>query len=441
MDVTSSTRKNEIRTLKSVKMQFGLNVEFSIPRDGEKQEMEHYFKQKDPTVFNRNNVTAVNSVFHGFINEVKGKIEAWSQRGSGWVVEGVLEAFMNVAQYQPFHGGSYMPLPKKLQNKKAIINVQNRDNKCLRWALRAALIPPKHSMNMSRPSRYPTEDGLDFTGIGFPTPVSQINRLEKQNTALAINVFGWEKEHMIMHRLSEKRGSLLRINLMLIQNNEKSHYTYVRRLSALLHDQSKHGDVKLFCERCLHGYTKAELLERHKPECMGQLKRPTRTELPKEGKNKVKFKNHHKQMEALFMEYADFESLIRKIHGCAKKGQATIKTEVHKPCGFLHTIVKSDGQTHSPFVYHGKDAVYRFLMSVLNNEKLMRAGLADKKPLVMTSEDWHQYNSASATSAMKAWSSLSFETCLLCMTPTLVSTTAKATKDAIIRPGRGLWSL
>jgi len=37
MDVTSSTRKNEIRTLKSVKMQFGLNVEFSIPRDGEKQ--------------------------------------------------------------------------------------------------------------------------------------------------------------------------------------------------------------------------------------------------------------------------------------------------------------------------------------------------------------------------------------------------------------------
>ena len=94
--------------------------------------MEHYFKQKDPTVFNRNNVTAVNSVFHGFINEVKGKIEAWSQRGSGWVVEGVLEAFINVAQYQPFCGGSYIPLPEKLKTKKAIINVQNRDNLCLR---------------------------------------------------------------------------------------------------------------------------------------------------------------------------------------------------------------------------------------------------------------------------------------------------------------------
>ena len=46
--------KNEIKTLKSVKTQFTLNVEFSITRDGEKQEMEHYFKQRDPMVFNRN---------------------------------------------------------------------------------------------------------------------------------------------------------------------------------------------------------------------------------------------------------------------------------------------------------------------------------------------------------------------------------------------------
>jgi len=127
--------ENEIKTLKSVKMQFVLNVYFLITRDGEKQEMEHYFKQRDPMVFNRNKAATVNSVFCRFIDEVKGEMEAWCQRGSGWVVEGVLEAFVNVAQYQPLRGGSYMPLPKKLQNNKAIINVQNRDNECLRWAL------------------------------------------------------------------------------------------------------------------------------------------------------------------------------------------------------------------------------------------------------------------------------------------------------------------
>ena len=36
-----------------------------------------------------------------FIDEVKGEIEAWSQRGSGWIMDEILEAFINMAQYQP----------------------------------------------------------------------------------------------------------------------------------------------------------------------------------------------------------------------------------------------------------------------------------------------------------------------------------------------------
>ena len=78
-----------------------------------------------------------------FVDEVRGEIEAWSQRGSGWVVDEILEAIINVAQYQPLNGGSYMPLPEKLKNKKAILNIQNGDNRCLRWAIRAALFPPR----------------------------------------------------------------------------------------------------------------------------------------------------------------------------------------------------------------------------------------------------------------------------------------------------------
>ena len=170
--------ENEIKTLKSIKMQFGLNVKFLITRDCVNQEIEHYFKQRDSSVFNRNNAATVNSVFCQFIDEAKGEIEAWSQRSSGWVVKAVVETFISVAQYQPFHGGSYIPPPKKLENKKAIINVKNRDNQCLRWPLRVALFPPRDGMNVSRPSRYPTEDGLNFTGINFPMPISEIKNLE-----------------------------------------------------------------------------------------------------------------------------------------------------------------------------------------------------------------------------------------------------------------------
>lgn len=264
--------ENEIVNLTSVKTEFGLIVKFSIIRNDETQYMEHYLKQNEPVILNRNKEATINDVFNRFIDQVKGEIEAWSQRGSGWVIEGILDAFVNVARYEPFRGGSYFPLPKKLKNKKSIINLQNRDKQCLRWALRAALFPPR-GRTVTRPSSYPTEDGLNFTGIDFPTPVSQIDKLEKQHPNLTINVFGWEKEQVIVHRISEKDGDIPRINLMLIQQGENTHYSYVKRLSALLYDQNKHNESKHFCERCLHGYTTNDLLERHKPECKGLLKR------------------------------------------------------------------------------------------------------------------------------------------------------------------------
>ena len=141
-----------------------------------------------------------------------------------------------------------MVLPPKLKNKKAILNIQNRDNQCLRWALRAALFPAPRGRNPIRPSSYPTEDGLNFMGIDFPTSVSQIDRLERQNQNLAINVFRWEKEQVIVHRISEKGGEIPRINLMITKQGENTHYSYVNRLTALLFDQSKNSYSKHFCE-------------------------------------------------------------------------------------------------------------------------------------------------------------------------------------------------
>ena len=169
---------------------------------------------------------------------MKGEIEAWSQRGSGWVIYEILEAYINVAQYRPLRGGSYMVLPAKLKNKKAILNIQNKDNQCLRWALRAASFPAPRGLNPYRTSSYPTEDGLNFAGIDFPRPVSQIDKLERQNPNLAINVFGREKERVIVHRLSEKGSDIPRINLMITKQGENTHYkTDVAKRFALMHEE------------------------------------------------------------------------------------------------------------------------------------------------------------------------------------------------------------
>ena len=339
--------EDEAWNLKSLKIQFSLLVRFSKSRDEEAQRMEHYFNRMQPAILNEHNMDTLNHLLNEFIDYVKGEIEAWSQRGSGWVIDEILEAYINVAQYRPLRGGSYIVLPAKLKNKKAILNIQNKDNQCLRWAIRAALFPAPQGLNPYRTSSYPTEDGLNFAGIDFPTPVSQIDKLERQNPNLAINVFGWEKERVIVHRLSEKGGDIPRINLMITKQGDNTHYSWVKRLTALLYDQSNNTNRKQFRERCLHGYTTRDLLERHKPECKGLLKSPTRTEMPKEGENKMTFKNYYKQMKAPYVVYADFECLVRKIATCEpdNKRSFTVKTEKHEPCGFSYLVVKSDGQT------------------------------------------------------------------------------------------------
>ena len=63
-------------------------------------------------------------------------------------------------------------LPKKLQLKKATVNVKNSDNACFKWAILSALYPT--TKNANRLSRYEKIDhNLKFPK--FPTPISDIH--------------------------------------------------------------------------------------------------------------------------------------------------------------------------------------------------------------------------------------------------------------------------
>ena len=228
---------------------------------------------------------------------------------------------MNVARFQPLRGGIYLPIPTKLKNKKAVMNMQNKDNECLKWAVRSALFPPPEGKNPNRPSSYPVNDGINWSGIVFPTAVKQIDKLEAQNENLAINVFGWENDCVIVHRISKKEKSVSRINLMLIESGEKQHYCYVKRVSALLYDQSKAHNTKHYCMLCLTGFSREDLLENHKKYCNGLKGKPTRIDMPKEEEKTVSFQNYNKQMKAPYVIYADFEALVKKNYLCELEGE------------------------------------------------------------------------------------------------------------------------
>ena len=77
---------NEVEALKSVKIQFSLLVKFHMKRDGKMEEMEHYFNRMQPVILNEHNMDTLNLLLNQFVHEVRGEIETWSERGSGWIM-------------------------------------------------------------------------------------------------------------------------------------------------------------------------------------------------------------------------------------------------------------------------------------------------------------------------------------------------------------------
>ena len=53
----------------------------------------------------------------------------------------VIKLELHTVSYKPLRGETRIPLPKELADKKAIINMQNKDNKCFLWCVLRALNP------------------------------------------------------------------------------------------------------------------------------------------------------------------------------------------------------------------------------------------------------------------------------------------------------------
>ena len=98
---------------------------------------------------------------------------------------------INIAHYNPL-GKSWKPLPPFLRGKQAIMNVQNRDNKCFLWAVLSALHPVKK--HVERVQSYKNfQNELNTDGLSFPIAKSDIWKFESQNN-ISINVYSFADE-------------------------------------------------------------------------------------------------------------------------------------------------------------------------------------------------------------------------------------------------------
>ena len=199
------------------------------------------------------------------------------------------------------------------------------------------------------------------------------------------------------NRLSKQPKHMPRFNLLLIEKAGKFHYTWIKDLNRLLYDQRNHRERNHFCERCLHGYIREDLLEAHRPACRGIGQTVVQVEMPEEGK--LTFQNHHKQLPAPYIIYADFEALTTKIEGpeLDPTKSNTTKTQQHETCSYSYVVVRCDGETEPPVEYRGSNAAQHFLQALQEEERKIKGVLANPKAMRMTPEDWQTHKTATTS--------------------------------------------
>ena len=116
-------------------------------------------------------------------------LEVFQKNGSGWYFKEVVNLEIHTAEFNPMYGSSYIPLPDWISSKKAIVNIENKDEKCFLWCILRYLYPKERDEErLTDLKKY--ENSLNTEGINFPMKLKHISRFEKLNPSLpGINVF------------------------------------------------------------------------------------------------------------------------------------------------------------------------------------------------------------------------------------------------------------
>ena len=133
--------------------------------------------------------TDVEKLIDKCVKKIIEDLEAFQRNGSGWYFNEVVQLEIHTVEFNPTEGSSYIPLPDWITNKKAIVNIQNKDEKCFLWCILRYLHPVDEKDNrISDLKKY--ENSLNTKGIDFPMKLKHISKFEKLNPSLpGINVF------------------------------------------------------------------------------------------------------------------------------------------------------------------------------------------------------------------------------------------------------------
>ena len=168
----------EIIKRRGIRAQFTLLANFYLSSDEEKKLSEKNFNSACNVLVN---TTDVKEQIESLPNDLKVQISEFQSKQSGWVFHSIKFLEINIYKYNPLKGSSYIELPKFIQNKKACLNVKNKDEKFFLYSVILHDYPTIKHIDRGENVFKKYVDLYDSTGINYPMTLNQISKFEKQN--------------------------------------------------------------------------------------------------------------------------------------------------------------------------------------------------------------------------------------------------------------------
>ena len=201
-----------------------------------------YFNSTTDLIINE---TDIKLAIQASQQQILNKIAQWISEGSGWTIQLIENHYINIVNYNPLKGSSYIELPQELRNSaKGLINMKNKDNECFRWCHIRHLNPQNKDPQRIKKTDKQFIEKLDYSSIEFPVTVKQINKIEKQNN-ICINLFGYEEKQKFPIYISKEKYQD-HMELLLITEGENKHYVLIKDFNKFMFRQTKHEHKIIF---------------------------------------------------------------------------------------------------------------------------------------------------------------------------------------------------
>ena len=273
-------------------------------------------------------------LYDTMVERILENMATFQRESSPLRLHSIIQLELHTVRYSPLRGETWIPLPKELADKKAIINIQNKNNKCFLWCVHREINPEKQNPQRLDKKLMGKENILNMEGIEYPVSLKDLNKFEKQNRTISITVLGYEEKIVYPLRNSVNTDRDHNIILMLMEKDGVKHYCLVKNISHLLSFQATKGKRKeYFCLRCLNPFWCEKSLNEHQEYCNGY--EAVKIEIPKKG-TILKFKNYHRREKIPFIVYTDFECFVKPMQSCEPNpgSSYTKQYQKHEPSSF-----------------------------------------------------------------------------------------------------------